>query len=436
MLNDKLNALNRYPFHMPGHKRNKRFEITGSEIDVTEITGLDDLHNPAADIYELENKISRLWNSKRSIISVNGSTCGVLAAISAVSTENATVIIARNCHKSVYNACYINKLKIAYIEPEYNEEFGVYGSVTQKALDDAVKRNPNACAAVITSPTYEGITSDIVCKIPLIIDAAHGAHFGFAPWLPERANGDIVVQSLHKTLPSLTQTAVIHINNEKYINAVKKYMDIYETSSASYILLASIEKCCVFLENSGDDFNRYRLMLESFYKKASGIDKLKIMDNDDKTRIVISYDGMNAGRLFDELLKNGIEPEGKSLKYVILISSVADTEDGFEKLIEALKKIKPDSSPDAFDFMKPDIPQKHCELYEIGKTEICKINESIGRCCAQMIYTYPPASPIIAPGEIISREIIDYIKLCHDKGINIIDSNNLLPQFILTKALR
>lgn len=144
-----------------------------------------------------------------------------MAAISAVAKENSTIIIARNCHRSVYNACFINKLKIEYIEPEYNNEFGCYKQITQSSVDKAIKKTPNACAIVITSPTYEGYVSNITSPIPLIIDAAHGAHFGFSSYLPKQPKADIVIESLHKTLPALTQSAVIHIDNPSLYGKVK-----------------------------------------------------------------------------------------------------------------------------------------------------------------------------------------------------------------------
>ncbi|MCC8073177.1 MAG: aminotransferase class I/II-fold pyridoxal phosphate-dependent enzyme, partial [Clostridiales bacterium] len=227
-LNDKLNALESYPFHMPGHKRNSDFNIPCSDIDITEIDGFDNLHSPKGILADLQQRLKKLYRSADTIISVNGSTCGILSAVSAVSNKGDTIIIARNCHKSVYNACYINELNIVYIEPEFNSEFGCFGKISQEKIDNAITQNPNACAVVITSPTYEGIVSNIKCDIPLIIDAAHGAHFGFANWLPEIPNGDIVVTSLHKTLPALTQSAAVNIYNEKYISYVKKYMDIFE----------------------------------------------------------------------------------------------------------------------------------------------------------------------------------------------------------------
>lgn len=419
---------------MPGHKRNAKFNLPSSDIDVTEITDLDDLHCPKLDIAQLQKNISALWGYDKSIISVNGSTGCIIASIFAVCNSYDKILIARNCHKSVYNACFLNKLKVEYIEPEYDDAFGMYKNVTQKAVDKAIKNNPDAKAVVITSPTYEGFVSNIKCGIPLIVDNAHGAHFGFADWLPSRAVGDIVIQSLHKTLPSLTQTAVVHINNPLYYDKVKKYMDMLESSSPSYVLMASVEMCCEYMKNSESDFKKYKLLLDRFYSEAKEIDGLKILKNDDLTRLVIAFDGYSGVQLAQELKNNGIEPEGASLNYVILISTFADTANGFDLLIGTLRGLTKKSREFKKFTAVPAPAKKLCEAYEINKTAVLPLKESLGKCCAEIIYAYPPATPIINAGEVIEQSTADYINNCIKSGVNIVDSENLLPDRILTKA--
>ncbi len=157
-LNNKLKEINTYPFHMPGHKRNSDFGIIGAEIDITEIDGFDNLHRPESILSELEKRTADIYGSKKSILSVNGSTCCILSAISAVCKKGDTIIIARNCHKSVYNACFINELNTVYIEPEFCSALGIYTKITQKTVDTAVENYPAAKAIVITSPTYEAVS--------------------------------------------------------------------------------------------------------------------------------------------------------------------------------------------------------------------------------------------------------------------------------------
>lgn len=432
-LSNKLEELDSYPFHMPGHKRNNKFNIIGSDIDITEIDGFDNLHYPSDIINDLEKDIAKLFHYKKSIISVNGSTCGILSAICSVCNRGDKIIIARNCHKSVYNACFFMELEVIYIEPLFNESLGVYGEIEQKKVDAIIKENHDAKAIVITSPTYEGIISNIDCHIPLIIDSAHGAHFGFVRWLPSRASGDIVIQSLHKTLPCLTQTAVVHINNQKYFDRVKMYMDIFETSSPSYILLNSVDKCIDFLKNSENAFHNYKDLLDDFYSKANMLEHITIHRNDDITRIIISAKGYSGTELSEHLRKHGIEPEGATLNFVILISTVADTKTGFDLLYKALADLEIRKNSISFRKKIP-IPQKKCKSSEILKTEETKLCESIDKVCGEYIFAYPPDIPIIVPGELITQAVIDNIKLCIEKDVNIISDSNLLPDSILTKT--
>ena len=417
---------------MPGHKRNEEFKIPSSEIDITEITGFDNLHCPNDIIDDMQKDLAKLSGFRNSIISVNGSTCCILAAISAVAKDNGTIIIARNCHKAVYNACLINKLKIEYIEPDFNEEYGCYERISQEDVDIAVKKHSNACAVVITSPTYEGFISDIKCDIPLIIDAAHGAHFGFADYLPPKPNADIVIESLHKTLPALTQSAVIHINNNRLYNNVKKYMDIFETSSPSYVIMASIDKCIDFLKECKSEFSSYKILLDNFYKEISKLKNISVLNNDDITRIIISAKGYNGYELGEYLRQCKIEVEGASLKYVILISTVCDTKDGFERLINALKNIE-EKEEKCYHFPAPVLPLKKFETFEITDTKETNLNESESEVSGEYVYAYPPGSPIIAPGEVIGTDFIKQIEEFYKNGVNILSDSNLLPLKILTK---
>lgn len=432
-LDEKLKNISSYPFHMPGHKRNSGLSICGEDIDITEIDGFDNLHFPTGILKELEEKFALLYGAERSMISVNGSTGGILSAVSAVSKRGGEILLAANCHKSVFNACRINGLDAYFIEPEYNAEFACWGQVTQKSVDEALKAHPNACAVVITSPTYEGIVSRITCDVPLIVDAAHGAHFGFADWLPEQAKGDIVITSLHKTLPSLTQTALINIYNAKFVDPVKKYMDIFETSSPSYVLLDSVDKCADFLSDCDHAFREYKKRLELFYEKAEDLENVDILKNDDPTRIIISVRGYTGTEL-SEILREGFntEAEGASLKYVILISTVCDSQDGFDRLLAALGSLdKREQS--SLHIPKPIIPKKMSGAFDPVKTIPLPIDECAGKVCAEYVYAYPPGSPVLVPGELIRQENAEHIIALIKNNVNVLSDTALLPLKILTK---
>lgn len=438
-LNDRLNNLDLYPFHMPGHKRNKKFNIIGSEIDITEIDGFDNLHNPDGILLELQSRYTRLYNSAKSILSVNGSTACILSAISSVCKSGDTIIIARNCHKSVYNACFINKLNVKYVIPEYDKEFGCFTKITQEQIDSVVTENPDAKAIVITSPTYEGVISSVKADIPIIIDAAHGAHFGFYNELPNFQVADIVINSLHKTLPCLTSSAVINVYNEKYAEKVKQYMDIFETSSPSYIILASIEKCADYLESeaSKNDFAELCNEIKKFKEKTNRLHNITLFESDDISRLSIKAKNINGYEFGDILRKKyKLEVEMCAQKYITLICTTGDTAEGFDRLYTAIKEIDEmcntacaNENDDIFKYYE-QLPEKQCNLWEIENTEAFPIQNSIGKICGEYIYQYPPGIPIIVPGELIDNQIVNSI-VSSDKRF--ISDSNMLPNKILTK---
>lgn len=432
-LRKKLEKLNSYPFHMPGHKRMSGLGLCGENIDITEIDGFDNLHSPTGVLKDLENKTARLFGVSKSIISTNGATCGVLSAVSAVAEKGGEILVCANCHKSVFNACELNDLDVFFIAPEYNEEFCCWESVTQKSIDDALENHPNACAVVLTSPTYEGFISNIKCGVPLIVDAAHGAHFGFADWLPERPSADIIIESLHKTLPSLTQTAVVHINNPAYFDKVKKYMDVFETSSPSYILLDSVDRCLDFLEDSENAFFDYKNNLDYFYESVKGISNASVLDNDDKTRIILSVNGYTGTELSDFLRNNfNIEAEGAALKYVILISSICDKKYGFDLLLKAIKSLEIREKLNIC-VPRPEPAEKMPKCFCVKNIDETALANSKNKISAEYAWAYPPGCPIVVPGEKITDIKIEYLNTLLKNNVNVLSNSSLLPLKILTK---
>ncbi len=435
MLHKSLKGLNRLPFHMPGHKRNPKFNIAGSELDITEIDGFDNLHDPKGEIAEIETSLAEIYNAEKSFLLVNGSTVGILAAIHAVCKRGDRIIIARNCHKSVFNACLLLGLSITYVEPEYNETNGFYGRLCQKAVDKAIDATPDAAAIVITSPTYEGYISKIKADIPLIIDAAHGAHLGLGGF-PPYPEADIVISSLHKTLPALTQTAVINIYNKAYIEKVKLYLEIFETSSPSYVLMNSASVCCEYIKNNEGDFEHYRLAVEEMHKTP--LDKLDILNTNDCGKIVVSTARANlsGNELADKFrTEHNIEPEAASINYVILMTSVGDTEESLTALKNALIKIDSECEPNNSDefFEKPPCPARPFLISISDLKEKTSIDCCAGKKAAEFVYAYPPDIPILVPGELIAEEALNYIKKAINCGVNLISDCNLLPNYILTK---
>lgn len=435
-LEDKLKELGTYPFHMPGHKRNKKFGITGSEIDITEIDGFDNLHCPKGVIADIEKDLEKIYKLKKSLISVNGSSMGIMSAIFAVCNRGDKIIVARNCHKSVFNACMLLELKIIYIEPDYDSTNGYYMRLSQETADKAIKENPDAKAMIITSPTYEGFISEIECDIPLIIDAAHGAHLGLG-YFPKYPSGDIVISSLHKTLPALTQTAVINIYSEKLIERVKRFNDIFQTTSPSYVLMNSISICADYVLKNRRDFCVFYENLCDL--RLADTDNLRIMYTDDISKIIVSTAGTDiSGNDLADILRDKykIEVEAYYKAYVLLMTSVADEKERLEYLKKALEEIDEGLICKYEELIKkPPCPDKAMQIKIDDEGEETEIEESIGKVSNEFVYAYPPDIPIIVPNEIISTEAIRYIKDSAKNGVNIISDSALIPNKILTKKI-
>lgn len=420
---------------MPGHKRNARFNITGAQEDITEISGFDDLHNPHGVILEEEKRLAALYGSEKSFISVNGSTAGILAGVFALTNEGDKVIIARNCHKSVYNACLLRKLKVIFAEPQFDCVNGIYTRLAQEEINSLLAENSGVKAVVITSPTYEGFTSEIKCPVPLLVDAAHGAHLPFGGF-PAYPKGDIVVSSLHKTLPALTQTAAVNVFNKAYIDKIRYYLEIFETSSPSYVLMNSVSLCLSYLESSKKDFESYTAALDEFYKSTK-LHRLKFIKVDDPGKIVVSTAGTNIdGVMLADILREtySMEAESAGLRHIILMTSVGDDFRQYKRLSDALEetdgKIK---SADAFAFAPPQAKPGIHTFDSAGETTPCILQECEGKICAEFIYAYPPGIPIITPNEIITAETLDMLGALQEHKINTASTSKLLPRFILTK---
>lgn len=443
-LNDVLKIYsksNMYPFHMPGHKR----QLDGvSKIDMTEVDGVDDLHDASGVIAEEQIRMAKLFKADESHILVGGSTVGNLASVYAACNEEDYVIIQRNSHKSVYNAVMLRHLKCGYVEPELFEN-GIFKAVTLEQVKCAVEKAKSLPrAVVITSPTYEGFHAPVkeiaeYCHkkgIILIVDQAHGAHLGFNPEFKGSAVGlaDITIQSLHKTLPSLTQTAAMHISGDRVNrNRVSEALDIFETSSPSYVLMNSISDCLDILEKSGELFSDYVDNLQDFYSISGELKHLKLINDStekkDLGKLIISTEntcitGVELARLLRE--KYELETELSSFAYVLAMTSIMDTKKGFDRLKKALKDI--DSTLIEGRIQVPDLKltyKKVMETYEAKANgeDIIPLEQAKEKVSAAMVCLYPPGAPIIVPGEEISQEAIKVIHQAKEKGLHVTGMN-------------
>ena len=465
MLYDKLKDYSEgdvYPFHMPGHKRCRINSELPYELDLTEIPGFDYLHDPHGCIRDVEYRAEKLYGVKRAFLLVNGATGGILSAVRAMTNPGEKVLIARNCHKSVYNAAEICGLKPVYYLPDNVSESDIIGSVNPFVLDRMLYDDSDIGTVIITSPTYEGVCSDIeliadICHrhgTKLFVDEAHGAHFPFSDEFPMPAmqcGADASVVSLHKTLPAPTQTALLLTNNVVLEKELQRQLSVFETSSPSYLLMCGIEKCLEYIEDYS--FKEYISLLNDFYSRAKALKKLKIFyDPDDDCvgnlsdydigKIVITtYHAAINGRQLANILRERyqIETEMSAAQYVIAVTSVCDIKEGFERLINALFEIDKavDYSDKELKTFLFDIPEARFEISQTYKFDAKTIGftEAAGEASLEYIYAYPPGIPLVVPGEVISEEIIETVKAMRVEGVEVTSTYHNLPERIAVADL-
>lgn len=429
-----------YPFHMPGHKRNMKWDTNIYDMDITEIDGFDNLHHPEGIIKELEDRITTLYNTKKSFVMVNGSTGGLLSGIYSTVNYGDKILIARNCHKSVYNAVLLNGLNVRFVYPELDDN-NICGPIGPDKVEEALKKDDSIKLVVITSPTYEGVVSDIeeIAKIVhkykkiLIVDEAHGSHMIFDDYFPKSAlecDADIVIHSLHKTLPALTQSALFHINSDRVdADRVKNALSIFQTSSPSYIIMSGIDRCINILEqNKNLLFSRYIKMTEDLRNSVKTLKNIKLYESEnyDKSKIVLYSDKIYGKKMYDILLNDyHLQAEMAYMSYTVLMTTICDKKYGYDRLLKALYKID-----DMLECVKESVKNAIVPFIinnsSINISNACnkdkvlvKLENSVGRVCGEYIYLYPPGIPLIVPGENITLEIIESVFQFEASGLEI-----------------
>lgn len=462
MLYDKLKAYSGsgvYPFHMPGHKRVRLNDALPYELDITEIDGFDNLHHPQGCIRETERQAARFYRAGRAFLLINGATGGLLAAVRAMTGRGDKIILARNCHQSVYNATELCGLKPVYYLPDAVSGTDIYGSVNPFLLDMLLDRHPDARLVVITSPTYEGVCSDItliarVCRkhrVKLLVDEAHGAHFPFHEQFPPSAiesGADAAVVSLHKTLPAPTQTALLLLRPELPEKEFQKQLAVFETSSPSYLLMCGIENGLQYA--AFHSFNEYVLRLKDFYQKAKSWKKLRLLytpdapvrghiSNYDIGKLVVTAYGTNlSGNVIAQMLRERyrIEVEMASAHYIIAMTSVCDSKEGFYRLFQALSAIDDQAefsgskiNPSAVLTRLPTQQMIASDAAECCGQEL-PWGKAAGKISLEYVYAYPPGIPYLVPGEIVSEQLIETINQLCRCGLTVSSTEKTMPQTI------
>ena len=437
------------PLHMPGHKR--RVSVTDaidSSLDFTEVEGTDDLHHAKGILKEAMDRTAALYGARRTWYLVNGSTCGNLAGIAAMTREGDEVIVARNCHRSIFHALQLRNLKVHWVMPVYLKEYGIYGSLSTRTVRQALDDFPESRAVILTSPTYEGVISDIrsivsaahAHGIPVFVDEAHGAHFGFGS-LPDSAVGcgaDLVVQSPHKTLFSATQTAWLHLNGDLVSeDKVEQQLGIFETSSPSYPLLMSLDGCSGAWQQNGEEYcDRWMDMIVDFDRTAAGLKHMRILCHPDN----MSYPGIfvyDPGKILIHSPMSGAKllqllhdqyhftlemAEGNN---VLAMTSAADDPKEIHRFALALHEIDDHISEEeekADDIAAMlQLPTAFMNIHDAVESDHVSVPlfEAEGKTAGEYVFLYPPGIPMIVPGEIIEPAQLDFFYQALQEGYEI-----------------
>lgn len=442
-------------FHMPGHKGSALYRKYGYEefvknfidCDITEIPGADNLFQMESVIKETADKYTKLYNVKQSYPLINGTSGGLIAAVLASVGKGRKLIMARNCHKSVFNALTLGGIEPVYAYPSMIEEYGISGQIEPEEIERCIMENPDTDAIILPSPNYYGICSDIgaIAEIAhkygkvLIVDQAHGAHLKFMrnqPFSAEECGADIVVNSTHKTLASFTQSAILNLNSDRVKKSIlEDKLQAIQSTSPSYLLMASLDINADILADHGDElFAQWQENIDDFYSEAAKIPGIKLMNIPgamDSTKINIdmgSY-GIDGNELEEMLMAEGIFAELVTGNILMCMTGIGNTKEDLDKLLAVLTKVAErnelsNEADSTADSEGAALWSKKRELHKIPELkETVALDECEGRICASSVIPYPPGIPFLCPGEKISKEEIEYIKQLRQRGEKVIGVN-------------
>ncbi len=470
------------PMHMPGHKRNpgdiEYLQGIGAKYDISEICGFDDLSEPRGILKDAMERAAEVFGSEKSFFLINGSTGGVLSAVRAASvvSDSGKLIMARNSHRSVYNAAELCALEPIYLSAPTVAGFGFCGSMPPKAVEIAVRDNPGT-PVIITSPTYEGVISNIaeisiICHMygcPLIVDEAHGAHLDLSAHFVGGAvsgGADIVVQSIHKTLPGLTQSAILHLNGDLITQKdVIGELSVFQSSSPSYLLMASIDGAVDLVKNRGGElFSAWKRRLERFDRKVSALQNLKVPGHSelfecqtaqktpgyvrlglansevyryDRSKILICCEGTDTTgvELMQKLRERfKIECEMAAGGYCLAMTGLLDTNESIDRLAAAICTLDGETRRTAprLPFVFPGMPPRRMSVGAALREPFrdMSLRDVRGRIAAEYIWSYPPGIPLVVPGEELTQELIGSLFIQRETGIALRSSSGGMPRTV------
>ncbi len=470
------------PLHMPGHKRKAPLpdampadgispdRALPYAIDLTEIPGFDNLHEAQGILKQGMARAAGLYGSERAFYLVGGSTAGILAGIRAAVRPGERVLVARNCHRSVYHALELCRLRPYYLCPPIDPATGLCGSIPPETVERALDRCPSIRLVIVTSPTYEGVLSDIaalsqICHargLPLLVDEAHGAHLGFGPFPlgGVAAGADVVIHSLHKTLPSLTQTGLLHVNGRRVDpDEVERQLAKFQSSSPSYPLMASIDVCIRWMEEKGHERARTHMQrLLAFDRSIAGLERLWSPGHTGRAgggwpaSPDPPFFGLDPGKIYfccrnaawegrpltgeglARLLREEyrIETEMAQPGGLLAMTSLCDGEDALPRLSDAVRDIdrrcEDRAEKGTAAALPPPVVVRSIEEAMTAPRRSIPLAGSAGCTAAEYVWAYPPGVPLLVPGERITQEFVQYVEQTLEQGTALHSTSHGLPQ--------
>ena len=440
------------PFDVPGHKRGRGnpelVELLGQQcvgIDVNSMKPLDNLCHPVSIIREAEKLAAEAFGAAYSFLMVGGTTSSVQSMVLSVCKRGDKIILPRNVHRSVINALVINGATPIYVNPDMDSGLGIALGMKVSQVEQAIKENPDAVAVLVNNPTYYGICSDLrsIVKIAhahgmkVLADEAHGTHFYFGENMPVSAmaaGADMASVSMHKSGGSLTQSSFLLVGKDMNPGYIRQIINLTQTTSASYLLLASLDisrrnlvlrgreefaKVVAMAEYAREEINK----LGGYYAYTSELINKDSIYDFDKTKLTINTLGIGlAGIEVYDILRDeyDIQVELGDIANILAYISIGDRQREIERLISALVEIKrrySKSSAGMFsqEYIDPKVAMSPQDAFYAEK-ESLPIEETKGRICSEFVMCYPPGIPILAPGEEITEDILNYIQYAKEKG--------------------
>ncbi|VEP13700.1 Arginine/lysine/ornithine decarboxylase [Hyella patelloides LEGE 07179] len=450
----KLSLQKDAAFYAPGHKKGGVIEpqlehLFGKKVfcsDLPELPELDNLFAPQDAILKAQDLASQCFGADRTWFLINGSTCGIISAIVATCGAGDKIILPRNIHQSAIAGLIISGAIPVFVNPEHDNIRNITYNITPQALKKTLNQYPETKAVMVLHPSYQGVCGDLRAiseitnqhNIPLLVDEAHGGHFAFHEQLPPSAlslGADLTVQSTHKVLGAMTQASMLHLRGTR-INPqrISKALQIMQSTSPSYILLASLDAARKQMALQGEQFMEKALELADLAREnIANIPKLSVLEFSpkpgfkhlDKTRLTVDIRELGiTGYEADEILHQqlGVTCELPLLYHLTFIITFGNNQQDIEKLIQGFVTLcsttnqnKQSSSPATITPSTPKLQLSPREAY-FAATETIPLSEASDRISGELICPYPPGIPVLMPGEVITSEAIDYLQKVLNSG--------------------